>query len=426
MILAALLAMMASTSALKTPETSSLFEKFVDPESGAVSYLLKPGAIAHNQQSLYYTQKQMTDDGRFLVFVAEPSETEKDYYRRARLAVLDFLSDEVTVLDGFQGGTTLPYLDVREDVLLYLPLSKGVDGKGVYKVDLRGDMKKSVKLCGLPAALTSLGKIKSYYTHFTRTSDGHGVYLDMQLPKYPDLKGEAREIYTIHGVLDFTTGEFEEWYRHSYPVRHGAVNPVRPGVALALEPYWETHRAVHDCAKEGVCRRLLLIRKGKEAELIIGKVPPGGKPPVHVVHTEWTADGRGIYWCSYDNGVILHDIDSGEETVLMKENRAVHCEMSEDNRYIVFDASACERRFRGQSWKVGFYDRVTKRTSWIYTKSPELTTPDEPSKLHPDPHPNFAMNGRYAICTMNVKPGQLSVLVTPTAQFSAKEERAGK
>ena len=194
MILAALLAMMASTSALKTPETSSLFEKFVDPESGAVSYLLKPGAIAHNQQSLYYTQKQMTDDGRFLVFVAEPSETEKDYYRRARLAVLDFLSDEVTVLDGFQGGTTLPYLDVREDVLLYLPMGKGEDGKGVYKVDLRGDMKKSVKLCSLPAAVTSLGKIKSYYTHFTRTSDGHGVYLDMQLPKYPDRKGKEAEL----------------------------------------------------------------------------------------------------------------------------------------------------------------------------------------------------------------------------------------
>ena len=53
---------------MKTPATSKLFVKFVDPKTGVVSYLVKPGSIAFNQQSTYFTAKSMTDDGRFLVF----------------------------------------------------------------------------------------------------------------------------------------------------------------------------------------------------------------------------------------------------------------------------------------------------------------------------------------------------------------------
>ena len=61
MILAALLAMMASASVptLKTPETSSLFEKFVDPESGAVSYLLKPGVAYSKAETLLCQQRSV-------------------------------------------------------------------------------------------------------------------------------------------------------------------------------------------------------------------------------------------------------------------------------------------------------------------------------------------------------------------------------
>jgi len=415
MFVSVLLAMMSVAPVLKTPETSACFEKFTDPVSGTVSYLLKPGLSGHNQQSLYYTQKAMTDDGRFLVFVVSPDEAEEKYFRRQHLAILDFLSDRITVLDDFRAGTTTPYLDVQTDELFYL--DRYSEDRSLWKRSLLGDMKQPVKVCAFPESAAKLGaKIGSLYTHLTRTADGKGFFLDLQVRVKDAPTKEDREMLSVLGVLDAGTGTFTEWYRNPYTVRHAAANPRRANVALALEPYWETRKEVHDCGKEGVCRRLLLLSPGK-SELIVGQVPPGGKPPVHVVHTEWTADGSGIYWCSYDNGVILHNIDTGKEEVLMSENRAVHCEMTDDNRYIVFDQSAGVRQFRGQSWKVGFYDRQTRKTSWIYTRSPELMTPEKPSGLHPDPHPNFAMNGRYAICTMNVKPHQLSVLVTPTAQF---------
>ena len=63
---------------MKTPETSKLFRKSVDPKSGVVSYVLD-ARIAEEQQSLYFTQKSMTEDGRFLVFRICGGERRNEY-----------------------------------------------------------------------------------------------------------------------------------------------------------------------------------------------------------------------------------------------------------------------------------------------------------------------------------------------------------
>ena len=49
-------------SGMSTPETSKLFVRNVDKDTGVVSYILKPGLVSHNQQSLYFTAKSMTDN----------------------------------------------------------------------------------------------------------------------------------------------------------------------------------------------------------------------------------------------------------------------------------------------------------------------------------------------------------------------------
>ena len=58
----------AALTGVHTPETSKLFERRTDPESGVVSYSLVYGAPDDNRQSLYFVTKSMTEDGRFLVF----------------------------------------------------------------------------------------------------------------------------------------------------------------------------------------------------------------------------------------------------------------------------------------------------------------------------------------------------------------------
>ena len=57
----------AALTGVHTPETSKLFERRTDPESGVVSYSLVYGAPDDNRQSLYFVTKSMTEDGRFLV-----------------------------------------------------------------------------------------------------------------------------------------------------------------------------------------------------------------------------------------------------------------------------------------------------------------------------------------------------------------------
>ena len=72
-------------AAAKSFEDSPLFVKRVDPYSGVVSYLLKPKIHSFSQQSIYFTNKSVTDDGRFLLFSA--SDNPQD--RKKRVTVVD-------------------------------------------------------------------------------------------------------------------------------------------------------------------------------------------------------------------------------------------------------------------------------------------------------------------------------------------------
>lgn len=47
----------AALTGVHTPETSKLFERRIDPESGVVSYSLVYGAPDDNRQSLYFVTK---------------------------------------------------------------------------------------------------------------------------------------------------------------------------------------------------------------------------------------------------------------------------------------------------------------------------------------------------------------------------------
>ena len=81
-------------------EDCGLFRKTVDPHTDIVSYLLDRRVALH-QQGWYFTQKSMTDDGRFLVFWSAPSELSepRPTERTRRLRMVDFLRDAVVEID---------------------------------------------------------------------------------------------------------------------------------------------------------------------------------------------------------------------------------------------------------------------------------------------------------------------------------------
>ena len=133
-------------SGIKSPEKSKLFEPFVDPESGVVSYVLKYGAPDDNRQSTYFISKSMTNDGRFLIFwYNQGNEKKEGGIGERHLMLADLKSDSVHDL-GMVPMT--PFVEINEDYMVY-----GDREKGFFRVDFAKPAEQ-VKLCDIPQELS--------------------------------------------------------------------------------------------------------------------------------------------------------------------------------------------------------------------------------------------------------------------------------
>ena len=89
---------------LPNVEDCGLFRKAVDPHTDIVSYLLERRVALH-QQGWYFTQKSMTDDGRFLLFCAFDDDP-----AAKRVAVADLQRETIVFPDVSPfGGGNLPF-----------------------------------------------------------------------------------------------------------------------------------------------------------------------------------------------------------------------------------------------------------------------------------------------------------------------------
>ncbi len=401
---------------IKTPENSKLFVRHEDLQTGVVSYLLKPELVGFNQQSLYFTAKSMTDDGRFLVFWASDDEfpPERKGKRRSvskRLMLLDFEKETIVELARY-GGT--PWMDVATGQLWF------VNEAGVHRRDLRVDPLKDHLLCTWPDALVSRKpKAKTRYaTHITLSPDRRYMFLDACVD-YQD----------IEGVLDTKTGTWTEWERANFCCNHGQFNPVDPTLAMCA---WERARfktreemypdeiakATFDASghvsdilrsKDDVYPRLWLFRQGKKWEV-------ASKITNYASHEYFAEDGKGFYWCSA--GVVYHDLATGRQWRIDPLGSA-HAAMTADNKYIVSDES-WGGWWRGCGWTVHFWNRETHRGVYIHSQRPRIATKQNESKLHPDPHPQFVCRDRYIVCTVTDEQRRLNLSVTPVAPLIAR------
>ena len=378
--------------AVKTPETSKLFRKHVEPSSGVVSYILE-SRIAANQQSFYFTQKSMTEDGRFIVFDVSGGERGN----QKSLALADLLKDEVRPLE-IRGS--IPFLDTESAVLYWF------EPGGLYKLNLRADAPAKEKLCEIPAQLKAEGAaVLSYATHVTLTPDRAQVFMDARV-----------DDRFIQGLLDIKSGRFEKWGEEPVCVNHGQVNPVNARLALcAHETRWTgTDKVEHAIQNvDGVYPRLLLVEPNGKRRI----VPPMNN---YATHEHWAADGQGFYYCSSgkEYGVIYYDLATGQQQRVAPVH-AAHATMTRDRRSFTYDYSV-GKWYRGCAWQVGFYNAETKKEVFLYAERPAFNTQDKPSKLHPDPHPQFVCGDTYIICTINRGDGRMDLSVTPVAPLVDK------
>ena len=406
---ACLLGCASPVSAMKTPETSACFEKFTDPGSGVVSYVLKPGLVGYNQQSLYFTQKSMTDDGRFLVFTVSPDERTWDRKRGDApkdFALVDFAADRAwTLARGEKFRTSIPCVDCREDRLYYIDTRDGTNDWFCYR-DLRNDPDRERRMFKMPRIHPEGSRFKAYYTHLTLSDDRKYAFLDARY----SVRGVGHS-QGVEGLLDLATGQFVKWCEVPHNADHGQINPVRNDLALGA---WEGVKPHTNGVGQTIYPRMWLYA----ADGRYRNVP--SQDILHATHEIWADDGTYFYWCSRDPkrdryGVYAFDLATKRERLIAAE-KAMHAMISYDNARLVYDWPLPPTG-RGSAWMMSYKDLRTGKVTDVFTRRPPLSDPVGSSTLHPDPHPQFVMKAKYIVSTMNGEDMRMNLAVTPVAQF---------
>lgn len=387
---------------IRTPATSKLFERRVDPVSGVVSYALCHGKPTDNRQSLYFTIKSMTDDGRYLVFNYTRG-NERIGRGPRQVCVADLLAEKVFELPGFA------FLETRRNYMIGCRPETGF-----WRMDLAslGRADAAVRLCETPSALTRLGKVVSLASHLSLTKDREKAFLDAHVRQTASGSTNVTDVY-VQGLLTLTTGAFEEWNRETgHIVNHGQLCPADDRLALcAWEAAWEKPGRDYQ-AKTGWYPRMWLVEPGKAT-----MIPARDRN--FASHEVWDDDGRGFSWCgrgrqSPGDYVYHHDLATGRQERICGVPGARHNTLSPDKRYVVCD-DAPSTWWRGCSWRVAFWNRETNRGVWVYSTRPALCPREKESRLHPDPHPQFVCRGKYIVSTANNADGHMDLYVTPVA-----------
>jgi len=408
---------------LRTPATSKLFEKRIDPVSGVVSYALS-GGLDMSVQSVYFTTKSMTADGRFLVVdvslnerrAADLAKQPQNFQllligdvRHKHKALVDFAKDELIDLPQVSGQ--IPFIDVKDDYMVYYR------DQAFYRCDFRNPTLET-KLCGYPAELLKDGAQVAYpFTHLTLTKDRRKAFLDSCLT-YPN--GVTNY---VQGLVELASGKYESWGKTDFFANHGQLNPARDELAMcAWEMCWEAKGAAYQ-KQTGWYPRMWLVRSDGTREMV------PSRQINFASHEIWDDDGEGFSWCGNggSKGGVYHqslaDLAAGKQECYCPDVLARHNMLSRDKKYVVYDA-APGTWWRGCPWAVRFYNRETKRTVEVFSTRPALMSVQRQSKRHPDPHPNFSADGEWVISTASNARGNMEVYLTPVAPLIARTTMA--
>lgn len=363
---------------MKTPETSSLFERRTDPESGVGYYVLVAKA-AEYQQGFYFVNNSMTLDGRYLWFYATVNPIYDGIYRN--LGYIDFLTDEIVICYDamFENGAS-PYVDsITGDVYFTL-------FNTIYKRS-PGKNERAKRLCTPKIE----GYVSHLATHLTRTSDGKHFFLDARC-------GNHR---FVQGIVDIETGEFTHWTSSEHCTNHGQINPKDDSLALcAYDGYtdMETGKRYRiPCNEKGEYERLWTVTEDGKRTM---------HPAMHnyATHEWWSADGKKIYYCCDNYGIYGIDLTTGEDIAIIENCDPWHAHCTADEKLFVYDEKKLERYggkwYRGCPASLSFLNRDTGKLIKIVTEMPDNGhTPENPNNYHIDPHPRFTDNEKYIVFT---------------------------
>ena len=360
---------------MKTPETSKLFTKVIDPQSGVPHYVLTERKTAY-QQGFYFVNNSMSHDGRYLWFYAVPNPVYTTMDRN--LGYVDFLSDEVVICYDVLFDDASPYVDPDTGDVYY------AKGRKIYKHEPKKD-----KMAEVVCTVNIPGYILKLATHLTMTSDKKHFFLDVN----------REDFGCMQGLVNIETGKFTEWTRSSHNTNHGQINPQNDSLGLCA---YDSFSRMSDGSKvsipyteDGIYQRLWTVTSEGERKM---------HPAMHnyATHEWWSADGKKIYYCCDKQGIYGKNIETGEDIAILEGVDPWHAHCTKDESLFIYDEKKLERYggkwYRGCPAALNFLNRRTGKSLVVVTEMPENGfTPDNQTAYHIDPHPRFSENEKYVI-----------------------------
>lgn len=376
-----------------TPETSGLFTRWVNPDSGVASYILTH-RIAPVQQSFYYTHPSFSDDGRFLwLRIGNPPPG--GAHSIQTLAVADLKTGELRAYP----ETQFPAESVMVD---------GVTGEvywtNQFDVWKRGPLTgdSAVRVGGFPQKLAQ-GRLSLLATHPTFSADRTSLNIDARF-----IRNDGVPVCFI-GELPLDGSPFQLWQKiEGQYLDHGLFSPTDPEVQLFAHEFWQDSERTRQAFNPGApYHRIWIIRKGESARPLLQE------PVTHSGHEWWSADGQHIWYLHYGVGVKKVSFATGEE-ILVWPGALSHAHSDRSGRYLVADRMD---EPGNPDCHVLFRDTFTGKCIEIVNRGPLAPHLTRCTHLHP--HPQFCLDDRY-ICYTTTVHDRVDVALVPVADLIAR------
>lgn len=367
------------------------FEKWTDPESGVESFVLKE-RIAPFQQSFYYTNQSVSEDGEWLWFYAifPPN-------KQRTLAVVSLNPNNPEIKHFPQAGfTSASPMVSQEGDSVYFCMSYSV-----YKLGMDGSVNE---ICTVPKEDIKYRNFNHLATHLTMSADGKYFLLDADLGNF----------WWI-GLGDVKTGKVRTLKKFANNHNHAAFSPTDPKLFLTPEDHWNDKISGE---RFHLDHRLWLMDVDQTR---FEPVNPKGwdNKTTNASHEWWSRDGM-VCWVDFDKGIFECD----PYTLEMKhvwQRPLCHAHSSSDRRYWCADENPY--KWGTQPVEILFYDKALDKETAIVSAMPQPPVPQELYHLDPpycsrdtyhlDPHPQFSPDDEYVVYTSMVR-GNVDVALCPT------------